>query len=255
MYSIDYGFLFVKQTEFMSDLTRHAEIKFHSNDLRRNYLNPLELQEGKMKKLDSTYFTRRDFLVRAIPACAISCLGVCGGMSIADQGADPSPDPEKHRFDKEFPYPLTLRQYFSRQLTKITEPLKAIENEIGEKKLLPILHEFSIRKSEAEGGELAKKSPNRDFCTYCDRFRTGQMKSLITYVIVEDSEKAFEINVSECILVQPMLELNAGRIGNALLCDGDYGNAQGFNPKIKLIRNKTLMLGHDCCNHRYVLQG
>ncbi len=81
------------------------------------------------------------------------------------------------------------------------------------------------------------------------------MQSIVTYEIVEDSEKAFEINVTECILVQPVLELDAGRIGNALLCDADYGHAQGFSPRIKMIRNKTLMLGHDCCNHRYVLQG
>ena len=81
------------------------------------------------------------------------------------------------------------------------------------------------------------------------------MQSIITYEILEDSEKAFEINVTECILVQPMLELDAGRIGNALLCDGDYGHVRGFNPRIQLIRDKTLMLGHDCCNHRYVLQG
>ena len=79
----------------------------------------------------------------------------------------------------------------------------------------------------------------------------AQVLKAVESEIMEDSEEAFEIRVTECALVEPMLEFDAGRIGNAWLCDGDYGHAQGFNPKIKLIRDKTLMLGHSCCNHRY----
>ncbi len=218
-------------------------------------MNPLDQHEEKKRRIDTPSFSRRDFLTKVVPACAVGCLGICGGASFAAQGADPLSDPEKHKFDQDFPYPMTLRQYMSRQLTRCTQPLKAIESEIGEKKLLRILHDFSIRKSEDEGRKYAKQYPERDFSSYCERFRTEQMQSIITYDIVEDSEKAFEMHVTECILVQPMLELDAGKIGNALLCDGDYGHARGFNPRIKLIRDKTLMLGHDCCNHRYVLQG
>jgi len=32
-------------------------------------------------------------------------------------------------------------------------------------------------------------------------------------------------------------------------------DASAFNPKLKMIRSKTLMQGHDCCNHRYVVEG
>jgi hypothetical protein len=30
---------------------------------------------------------------------------------------------------------------------------------------------------------------------------------------------------------------------------------KGFNPKIKLVRDKTLMQGHEYCNHRYIWTG
>ncbi len=218
-------------------------------------MNPPELDYEKVTKSPCTFTTRRCFLTRVVPACAVGCLGLCGAVSFAEQEADPPPDAEKHKFDKDFPYPLTLRQYMSRQLTKITEPLKAIESEIGEERLLRILHDFSIKQGEAQGDQFAKKYPDRDFLAYSERFRTGQMQAITTYEILEDSEKAFEINVTECILVQPMLDLDAGKIGNALLCDADYGHARGFNPRIKLIRDKTLMLGDSCCNHRYVWTG
>jgi hypothetical protein len=45
-----------------------------------------------------------------------------------------------------------------------------------------------------------------------------------------------------------------GEIGFAALCYMDYFWPKGFNENIKLIRDKTLMQGHTCCNHRYVWQ-
>lgn len=218
-------------------------------------MNPLELQADRVRKIDSHPFSRRDFLSRVVPACAVGCLGICGALSCSALGADSPLAEEKHKFDKEFPFPLTLRQYMSRQMTMIAEPLKAIGSEIGEENLLRILHDFSIGKGEGQGEDLAGKYPERDFFSYNERFRSRQMERIITYEIVEDSDRAFEIKVTECVLVQPMLELDAGKIGNAMLCDADYGHATGFNHKIRLIRDKTLMLGHDCCNHRYVLEG
>jgi len=47
-----------------------------------------------------------------------------------------------------------------------------------------------------------------------------------------------------------MRELNATDIGYAVICHGDYAYCQGFNPKIRLIRTKTLMQGDDCCEFR-----
>jgi len=40
-----------------------------------------------------------------------------------------------------------------------------------------------------------------------------------------------------------------------MVCHGDYAWAEGFNPDIKLVRDKTLMQGDSICNHRYVWQG
>jgi hypothetical protein len=49
--------------------------------------------------------------------------------------------------------------------------------------------------------------------------------------------------------------MNAADIGFATVCFTDYATAAAFNPKLKMIRSKTLMQGHDCCNHRYVMEG
>lgn len=87
--------------------------------------------------------------------------------------------------------------------------------------------------------------------TYVNQFRSGY-ESTLTKEIVEDTEKAFELKVTECIWADTFLRAKAGDIGYAWVCWGDYSWAEGFNPKVKMIRDKTLMQGHDCCNHRYV---
>lgn len=66
--------------------------------------------------------------------------------------------------------------------------------------------------------------------------------------------KAVELKVSECLWAKTFRGAEAGDLGNALVCDSDYAAAEGFNPKMRMIRSKTLMQGHDCCNHRYVLE-
>jgi hypothetical protein len=105
------------------------------------------------------------------------------------------------------------------------------------------------------GQRQAKKSSDNSFQTYIADFKEpGAYKNTLTKTIVEDTEKAFELKVTECIWAKTFLDAGAGNIGYASVCYGDYSWPQGFNPKIKMIRDKTLMQGHDCCNHRYILE-
>ena len=102
-----------------------------------------------MKQTGSLPMERRNFLTKVMPACAFGCLGVCGPTHLTELWAGCLPSQEKHRFDEDFPFPLTLRQYMSRQLTSGAQVLKALEREIGEEALLPILRDFSISRGEA----------------------------------------------------------------------------------------------------------
>jgi len=61
--------------------------------------------------------------------------------------------------------------------------------------------------------------------------------------------------MKECLTAEVFREEDAAEIGYATVCHADFALPEGFNPKIKLIRDKTLMQGHDCCNHRYVWTG
>ncbi len=73
--------------------------------------------------------------------------------------------------------------------------------------------------------------------------------------ILKDTETIFSIRVTECIAAESYLPCKAGDIGYAAVCWGDYTWAAEFKPKIQLIRDKTLMQGHDHCNHQYIWTG
>jgi hypothetical protein len=45
-----------------------------------------------------------------------------------------------------------------------------------------------------------------------------------------------------------------GVIGYFLSCYADFASAEMFDPKLRMIRTKTLMQGDDCCNNRYVIE-
>ena len=58
--------------------------------------------------------------------------------------------------------------------------------------------------------------------------------------------------ITSCLTEIVFREADALDLGYACVCHADFGLPVGLNPKLKLIRTKTLMQGHDCCNHRYV---
>ena len=81
------------------------------------------------------------------------------------------------------------------------------------------------------------------------------MMETLSMEVIEDSETVFEVRITECLSHEVYKEAGCdGKLGYACVCHGDHGYARGYNPKIKLIRDKTLMEGDDHCNHRYVLE-
>jgi hypothetical protein len=73
--------------------------------------------------------------------------------------------------------------------------------------------------------------------------------------IVEQTAEALEYRVKRFLWAKVFRESDAADIGHALVCHPDYAVARSLNPKLKLIRNKSLMQGDDCCVLRYVMEG
>jgi hypothetical protein len=80
------------------------------------------------------------------------------------------------------------------------------------------------------------------------------MQHALDVEIVERSAEAFEYRVKKCLWAKVFRDSNAADIGYGMVCYPDYAVARGLNPRLKLIRTKTLMQGDAECSLRYVME-
>ena len=200
--------------------------------------------------------TRRDFITKIIPACSFMCCGGAGFLAgFGIEGKNHTLQ-KKHMFDWEFPRKLTWRQYITGQNIIFIEFAKLVQKRIGKQETIELTKKMATEFNLERGRKQAQNSKDLSLKSYTRMFANPKdWEGLLKMEIVEDTETAFELKVTECIQAAVYIDADAADIGYANICWGDYAWAQGFNPKIKLVRDKTLMQGHPCCNHKYVWIG
>ncbi len=206
-----------------------------------------------MRRPNPLLLNRRQFVTRVMPACALTCIA---GRALAFAQAEGTDEEEPaHKFDKKLPFELTNRQFVTSKYREYIALGKALKGELGNKRALELLKRVTTDEMLAMGKRQAENSPDDSFQTYVGGFRGDRYKDSLTMEIVEDTDRVFELNVTECLWATVFRDADAADIGYAGVCYGDYAWAQGFNPKIRMVRDKTLMQGHECCNHRYLWEG
>ena len=198
--------------------------------------------------------SRRDFITKIVPACALTCVGSKHLFGMTQQEAQQE---AKHKFDQPLEFEMTYRQYFRRTTGSEIDLIKTMIKELGEERAIEIIKTNTRENALALGKRQAQAAAKNDLDTYVSQFRDERRyKNTLTKEVIEDTEKAFELKVTECLYAEPYIEAGlGGEVGFAALCYMDYYWPKGFNEKIKLVRDKTLIQGHDCCNHRYIWTG
>jgi hypothetical protein len=202
---------------------------------------------------------RRDFLRAAWPAGALVCLGgplLAWGQEKGKAKPSSQAPAQKHKFLVDAN--VTFEDMFNFAYRDSFIPLMLVLAKAGgREKFVEILKKGSSEAASIGIQNAAKALPKRDLAAFVTPLKNPDhfWKNVLSLSIVEDSPKAFEIKVTECLWAKTFRGMNAADIGFATICFPDYASASGFNPKLKMIRTKTLMQGHDCCNHRYVMEG
>ena len=207
------------------------------------------------QRMISTGMTRRGFISGLAPVCALSCLSMKKAMAWNFSERDQIQESSGHKFDKSYNRQLTYRQVSDIRYRNFISLAKDLEKEMGKEALIEFLKKRTLAQLLVEGKAYAKRSPDTSFRTFSNIFKNPWMEASLTMEIIEDTDTVFEVKVTECLVGDTFLRAQAGEIGNAAVCIGDYTFAEGFNPKIKMIRDKTLTSGHSYCNHRYVWNG
>ncbi len=132
--------------------------------------------------------------------------------------------------------------------------MRRLEKELREDRFMEILRQAASQAAAQRVAETAKHAPGNDLATFTEWARDPVhfWKHVLTFDVVEDTNAAFEIKVTECLWAHTFRQDDASDIGYAVVCHPDYAMCMAFNPKIKMIRTKTLIQGDDCCNHRWI---
>ena len=72
--------------------------------------------------------------------------------------------------------------------------------------------------------------------------------------LLETDEKEAALNITRCRYAEMYKEHGLEELGYLLSCGRDFALIEGYNPKIKLTRTKTIMEGADHCDFRFSME-
>jgi hypothetical protein len=199
---------------------------------------------------------RRHFLLNILPAGTLFCLGCSNILAMANRQEKQKPAEKKHKFLEDSG--MSFQEVFEFAYRGHIELMQFLAEKIGKDNFIEMLKREAEEWAKRRAQQELKTLPANDFATFRAGFREKPNRfweHVITSAIVEDTDRAIETKVTECLWAKTYREAKAADLGYYLSCYPDFPSATAYNPKLKLIRTKTLMQGDDYCNHRWVWEG
>ena len=202
------------------------------------------------EKTNRIIIDRREFVTRASSLCSIFCIGSSSLFALFRNGQKAGTFSEKHKFQKDSGMTYEDLSKF------VVGRLVSIVGGVAEKVGIDVVQQAVLDGTKMRMAAQVKNLPKRDLSVFTQNFKSKDPFNVNTWTkeIIQDTDSVFEMRVTECIWAKTFNEMNAGDLGFKLVCSTDFTAAEAFNPKIKLIRDKTLMQGFDCCNPRYIFR-
>jgi hypothetical protein len=200
--------------------------------------------------------SRRTFLTGVVPGCAATCFCL-GGLPAGAEPQEKAPAAPAHKFDKASGRVLTYRQRFREQYAAHFIPyVKVLERMLGHATVIRTLNEFCRVESEEYAKHVVKAKGKNDLSVFKEDYSpsTPGMNDMLTMEVLEDTEKAWAIKITECLWAKTFLDAGAAQYGYAAVCAGDVLFARAVNPAIDLDLKGTIMEGKPSCVLRYYVK-
>src|ERR1700688_1520216 len=130
--------------------------------------------------------------------------------------------------------------------------IKALQAELGEERAnAPV--RTALGDTYRRFGEAFWRTRNEPNLgkAIASAFATYARDDALDYKVIEQSQDAFEFDVTRCRYAEFYQELGEPELGFLLVCDADFSVAEGFGPDVKLTRTQTIMQGASHCDFRY----
>ncbi len=130
--------------------------------------------------------------------------------------------------------------------------VKALQAELGEERANALVRNALGDIYRRHGEEFWRTRSEKNLGTVmASAFATYAREDALDYKVIEQSQDAFEIDVTGCRYAEFYKELGEPELGFLLVCSADFTTAEGFDPDIKLTRTQTIMQGASHCDFRY----
>lgn len=208
-----------------------------------------------MKLLDIKQEHRSDAISRRglfsiLPVMGAGCIA-CARAAACPQGGEQTQATQTWTEKTDLTWEEMFRFAYQKDLIPL---LKAISEQVGRDKLVQMLREAGdkvVRKKTAGRPPVV-----RDLTSMAANMQKAPplIQHALQAEVVEQTPEAFEYRVKKCLWAKAFRDEDAADIGYAMVCYPDYAVARGLNPKLKLIRTRTLMQGDESCSLRYVME-
>jgi hypothetical protein len=193
----------------------------------------------------------RRTLLSILTAGAAGCLGCARAAFCAELGQDPPPPPPLWTAKADVTYEEMFRFAYQKDLIPL---LKQLGETLGREKLIAMLREAADEVTRRKTAGRPPQVPNLVALAAGMKNIPPLIRHTLEAEVVEQTADAFEYRVSKCLWAKIFRESDAADIGYAYVCYPDYAAAKGLNPKLKLVRTKTLMQGDESCGLRYIME-
>lgn len=136
--------------------------------------------------------------------------------------------------------------------------MRGIREKLGSKELIKLIKEVTDANYYRSGMSLAKRTEKNDVYGFIENFWKPTIKSnlwgnAVNVEIIKQERGSGIVKNTECLPAKIFRDAKEIDIGYATCCYGDFGLMRGFNPNVKMKREKNIMEGDDCCYFEYSL--
>lgn len=136
----------------------------------------------------------------------------------------------------------------------IAPVIRTVAKRIGRDEALAILQEVNQQEAFQRGQSMMEKEGQNGIEKLVNEVAGWGEGGNWEMDVLEQTPTTYFFNVTRCPYYEKYRELGLEEFGVGFSCCRDEPFARGFNPKLRLVRTKTIMEGADHCDFRYYLR-
>ena len=137
----------------------------------------------------------------------------------------------------------------------IIKPIyKEMVEAFGEETARVVLSRAIRRDAVMQGKACAEtKEGKNNIDGFVQLFKMWTADDALTVDVLEQTDHNLDFNVTKCRYAEMYRKMGSAELGDILSCGRDGHFCKGYNPRLNLERNQTIMGGASHCDFRYRL--